>query len=179
MKFYTRLKLEEAQYFLEQFRKTTLSSKKNRFYLSAFLHAWRSVIDVMLYDFARYYGLYNFKNPNRSNHIVKFADHIQKTARNQKKKQAVEFIDWWFGKLLEVYKSELSGMRKLVTHTGGLTLPEYVQEAPLGRFSLRDYIHAKQIEEEIAVTEETCQEGYSLVENIVDEAEKKFSVKLS
>lgn len=70
-------------------------------------------------------------------------------------------------------------MRKQVTHTGGLELPEFVQEAPPGQFTIRDYIYAKEIEEEIAVTEETCQEGYSSVENIVDEAEKKFSVKLS
>jgi len=92
VRFSTRDKLEEARYFLEQFGKTITKPKKNRFYLSAFLHAWRSVIDIMLYDFAKYFGVYNFKNPNKFNNVVMFAEHISKTARNQKKNQAVEFI---------------------------------------------------------------------------------------
>lgn len=176
MRFSTRNKLEEAQYFLEQFRETILKPKKNRFYLSAFLHAWRSVIDIMLYDFAEYYGLHAHANEFSS--AVTFANHVLETARNQKKNQAVEFVKWWSKKLLKVWDSELSGMRKQVTHTGGLKLPEFVRETSTGHFSLRDYIYARKIEKEIAVTIEACQEGYLLIENIVDEAEKKFNVKL-
>ena len=183
--FSTRDKLEEARYFLEQFRETVLKPKKSKFYLSAFLHAWRSVIDIMLYDFAEYYGLYNFKSPNAGAHnkfssVIIFANHILKTARNQKKNQAVEFIEWWFGKLLhEVWKSELSEMRKQVTHIGRLKLPEFVQETSTRSFSLQNYIYAKEFEKEIAVTIEACQKGYSLIESIVNEAEEKFNVKLS
>ena len=44
-------------HFLEKFRGTITEPKKNRFYLSAFLAAWRSVIDFILYDFAECYGL--------------------------------------------------------------------------------------------------------------------------
>ena len=181
MRFNTRNKLEEARYFLEQFGETITKPKKNRFYLSAFLHAWRSVIDIMLYDFAKYCGLYNFKNPNKFNNVVMFAEHISKTARNQKKNQAVEFIEWWFGKRLEVYKSELSGMRKQSTHIGGLKLPEFDQKHQQGAhaFSLQNYIYFQKFEKEITLTIEACQEGYSLIENIVNEAEEKLNVKLS
>jgi len=184
VRFSTRDKLEEARYFLEQFGETITKPKKNRFYLSAFLHAWRSVIDIMLYDFAEYYGLYNFKNPNARAHnkfssVTTFANYISETARNQKKNQAVEFIEWWFGKLLEVWKSELSEMRKQVTHIGRLKLPEFVQETSTRSFSLQNYIYAKEFEKEIAVTIEACQKGYSLIESIVNEAKEKFNVKLS
>jgi len=177
-------KLNEARYFLEQFRETVLKPKISRFYLSAFLSAWRSFIDIMLYDFAEYYGLYNFKDQDARVHkkfssLIDFADYISKTARNQKKNQAVEFIEWWFGKLLEVYNTELSEMRNQVTHIGSLKLPELVQKKSTLSFSLQNYIYAKQYETEIAVTIETCQKGYSLIESIANEAEEKFNVKLS
>ena len=175
MRYSTRNKLEEARYFLEQFRETITKPKKNTFYLSAFLHAWRSVIDIMLYDFAEYYGLHNFEKPNEFSSVITFANHISETARNQKKNQAAEFIEWWFGKLLKVWNSELSEMRKQTTHIGRLKLPEFAQETSIGSFSLLNWIYAK----EITVTIEACQEGYSLIENIVHEAEEKFNVKLS
>lgn len=180
MRFSTRNKLEEARYFLEQFGETITKPKKNRFYLSAFLHAWRSVIDIMLYDFAEYYGLYNFENSNKKfSSVTSFADYIWKTDRNQKKNQAVGFIEWWFGKLQEVWDSELSGMRKQVTHIGGLKLPEFVPEISMERSSFLMYLYFQKFEKEITVTIEACREGFKLIENIVDEAEEKFNVKLS
>ena len=138
----------------------------------------------MLYDFAEYYGLYNFKDQDARVHkkfrsLIDFADYILKTARNQKKNQAVEFIEWWFEKLAEVYNTELSEMRNQVTHIGSLKLPELVQKKSTLSFSLQNYIYAKQYEKEIAVTIEACQKGYSLIESIANEAEEKFNVKLS
>jgi len=44
---------------------------------------------------------------------------------------------------------------------------------------LQNYIYFQKFEKEITVTVEACQEGYSLIENIVNEAEEKLNVKLS
>lgn len=180
----TRNKLEEARYFLEQFRETLLKPNRSRFYLNAFLLAWRSFIEIMLYDFAEYYGLYNFGNPNAVKHkkfkdVLEFAAHIRKSAQRQKKEPAVEFVDWWYRKLPEIWNSKLSEMRNQVTHIGSLKLPELVQKKSPSSFSLQNYIDARQYEKEIAVTVEACQKGYSLIESIANEAEEKFNVKLS
>lgn len=155
-----------------------MQSQENTFYLSAFLCAWRSVIDILLYDIAEYYELYDFRNRWRTtefNSNVAFARHISKIANKRGNHQAEEFIEWWFRNLINVWNSKLSEMRKQVVHEGGLQLPKFARGIPLGHFSLRNYIYAK----EITPTIDECQKGFSLVENIVDEAEVKLKIRLT
>jgi len=52
----TRDKLEEAQYFLNSLRDEEDPNRFN-YNLSAFLGAWRSVLDIMLYDLAEVWTL--------------------------------------------------------------------------------------------------------------------------
>jgi len=49
---HARDKLAEAEYFLRQLENSQDDKKGFDFNLSAFVVAWRSVIDIMLYDFA-------------------------------------------------------------------------------------------------------------------------------
>lgn len=53
----TRNKLKEGKYFLDALIQTQDEPELCDYYLSAFLSAWRSVLDVMLYDFAEHYSL--------------------------------------------------------------------------------------------------------------------------
>ena len=70
-------------------------------------------------------------------------------------------------------------MRNKSTHIGDLEFPRFDQKPSTRLFSLQNYIRFQEFEKEITVTIEACQEGYSLIENIVNEAEERLNVKLN
>lgn len=167
MSFSTPDKLEEAQYFLERFCETTIKPKINKFYLSAFLQAWRSVIDIMLYDFAEYFGFEYLEKP-RVHQLAAIFEHTRTRG-------AREFIKWWRKKRVKVLEMETAKMRDYVAHCG-LKLPatvDYEKKAEHSVFYLYMYSRG------ITVTVEECRKAFEQIKDIVDEAEKKFNVKLS
>ena len=87
---HTRNKILEADFFLEKLQQTP-DDPDFTFYLSAFLSAWRSVLDIMLYDFAEHFslGITRDDKINEQNFIF-----VAKTFGNH---SAVEFIRWWRG----------------------------------------------------------------------------------
>lgn len=103
-----RYKLEEAIYFLERLKNLIKNPTKyeemdniDREFmnnLSAFISAWRSVIDYLLYDYAeKFFGI------NREEKLDSHTFRIAATAcKNQK---ALNFIDW-YDELLGVLKGD-------------------------------------------------------------------------
>lgn len=82
-------KIQEAEYFLNQLRNIPQDSDEFMYNLSAFLNAWRSVLDVMLYDYAEKFALgltRDEKITERDFEVV--AKALQHT-------QASQFINWW------------------------------------------------------------------------------------
>lgn len=183
IKLNTRFKLQEAQYFLERLQHTTTEPKINYFYLSAFLAAWRSVPDVLLYDLADYYGLINYireKNPPPLNQRID-RNSFWYAADASKNSQVLECFEWWREKMKEVNKMELANERIVAVHKGlhpqTIFLPPIVLDD--GHFSLRNLAYWRKYEGKMADVIEKCSEGFSKMESMVNEAERKFNINLS
>jgi hypothetical protein len=84
-----KTKLAEAEYFFSAVKRTLHDPDKLCYNLSAFLSAWRSVPDVMLYDFAWRYSLGFTEEDRLTPHEFRIA------ARLLKRLQALEFLEWW------------------------------------------------------------------------------------
>ena len=184
----TRKKLEEARFFLEKFRKSLMGlgvGKESPYYLSAFLSAWKSVLDVMLYDFAEYYSLGLTRQDKVS------YDGFSLVAKAQSNDKALDFLKWWAKKIQKLGKNKLLKMRHMTIHRGypKITDQVYVPEtissstisfdipkeaaAVIGHFK-----DGKIIKFEYTMLPKECKDAFGLVENIVVDAEKKFNVKL-
>ena len=112
----TRSKLEEAKYFLDALVKTKDDPKLLYFNLSAFLSAWRSVLDVMLYDFAEHYSI-GFTRQD-----VITDQNFKAVAQALKHRDALHFIDWWRKKQGKLKENPLWGKRILIVHRGYPTI---------------------------------------------------------
>ena len=112
MSMHTRSKLEEAGYFLEVLTKTKDDLKPFYFNLSAFLNAWRSVLDVMLYDFAEYYSLGFTREDLMTDQC------FMAVAKALKHREALGFIKWWRQKQGDLKQNPLWGKRILIVHRG-------------------------------------------------------------
>jgi hypothetical protein len=84
----TRNKLEESKYFLDILPTVREDPNGFRCNLSAFLNAWRSLLDVMLYDFGEFYNL-SFTRQVEMNDKEFYA--VAKTLGNE---EALRFIRW-------------------------------------------------------------------------------------
>jgi hypothetical protein len=120
-KMAAREKLEEARHFLQLLDNTAAASKVFDYYLSAYLSAWRSVLDVMLFDFAQSYSL----GLNRDDRIDENAFRI--AARALRNKKALDFLRWWRIQSDRISRNPLSRVRNMIVHRGtsplGITIP--------------------------------------------------------
>ena len=113
---HTRNKLREAKYFLDILPEMQEDADKFDYNLSAFLNAWRSVLDIMLYDFAENYAL-GFSRDVEMNHKEFHA--VASALTNH---EAVRFIRWWRKKQGELNNSPLWEKRIINFHRGPLTM---------------------------------------------------------
>jgi hypothetical protein len=116
----TRKKLREADYFLSKLKKLEDVPEEFDFCMSAFLHAWRGVLDVMLHDFADHYSL-GFSREDE----LRFDD-FEKAAQKKGSNEAVKFIGWWVKKQKILRNNPLWSKRNLSTHGGYLGMTEHV-----------------------------------------------------
>jgi hypothetical protein len=116
----TRKKLREANYFLGELVKHEQNPETFDFFMSAFLHAWRGVLDVMLHDFAEHYSL-GFSREDE----LRF-DNFKKAAKSKNCADGVRFIDWWLSKQIMLRSNPLWSKRNLSTHGGYLGMAEHV-----------------------------------------------------
>jgi len=84
-------KLMAAEYHLKRMEELYGKNYEHfKFELEAFLTQARSVLDVLLYDFAEKFQLGIDRNKEELN------DHIfEKKARERRNEQAIKFIEWW------------------------------------------------------------------------------------
>ena len=177
----------------------------NKFYynLSAFLNAWRSVLDIMLYDFAEHYSL-GFTRGVELNDKEFFA-----VATALSKTEAVEFVKWWRKKQgvlkadplwekriisfhrgnVEIYQNiyalgtgSSSGTITWSSVTVGAVAPTMGALAPTIGVNIpqatppANYWSFKDFPDENLI--DKCKEGYARLEAIVVEAETTFSASL-
>lgn len=194
MEVYTRLKLGEAAYFLDELIKTEKNPESFRFNLSAFLSAWKSVLDVMLYDFAIYYQIGLTREDRMTYHD------FQIVAYAEKNKPALEFYTWWNKKMEKMKTNPLWKMRNINVHRGTTPVfsvytpatiasgsivihPQWTPLPPetggaLSPTDLIDYFIRDSFEVQYSEVVEKCKEGFALMEKIVEEAEENFGVHL-
>lgn len=108
----TRKKLREAAYHLDALRKNQANDEPFEFEMSAYLYAWRSILDVMLYDFSEFYSLGFTRND-----WLDF-DRFLKAAKAKKCRDAEGFICWWFGKQKVLESNQLWTERNVYAHRG-------------------------------------------------------------
>ncbi len=187
----TRRKLREACYFCER-----LSQAKNddEFYfnLSAFLNAWRGILDVMLYDLAEHYSL-GFSREDLMSEMEFGA-----VANALKKNDAVKFIKWWRHKQGDLRKNPLWSERNITFHRGYPKISEYrifvspsggtsvtitpyfkrVTYAPVSMNPPKDtsnYFFSSREDKTVILY---CYESLNEIDRIIAEAENVFAVKL-
>lgn len=191
----TMFKLEEARYFLEKLIETQDDPKLSYYYLSAFLSAWRSVLDVMLCDFVEHYPL---RLTDKSE--LKITDRDFWVAANAlNSAEALRFIEWWRQKADIVRKHPLSKERNRIVHKEYpprmVYTPSTLSSGSGLIISSGDVAGLSEtfpgaIPVTIAIAPGTtveikfpdllgkCKEGFALMKGIVKEAEEKFGVPL-
>ena len=105
-------KLGEARHFLDELERTSENPEEFNYNLSAFLSAWRSVLDIMLYDFAEKYSL----GLTREDRLIEYGFEIVAKALNRT--DALKFLKWWRQQVQEVGKNPLCYKRKVIVHRG-------------------------------------------------------------
>jgi len=123
----SRKKLEEAHYFLDKLRAVAQNSDEFMYMLSAFLNAWRSVLDVMLYDYAEKYSLGLTREDRITDHEFGIAAKVLNCTG------ALHFLRWWRQQRSSFQRNPLWRKRILVVHRGyppiTQTLQLYVAES--------------------------------------------------
>ena len=107
----TRNKLQEAQHFLDALRRAGDANQFN-YILSAFLAAWRSVLDIMIYDLAEAWSL----GLTREDRITDNEFLVAAKALNHV--DALRFIGWWKQKRGALQRNPLWKKRTLIIHRG-------------------------------------------------------------
>jgi hypothetical protein len=120
----TRHKLSEAKYFLDKL--PNLKDNPDEFYynLSAFLNAWRSALDIMLYDMAEHFNLGLTRDDEMTNRDFALA------ARLLQKTDATQFISWWNQKQGLLGNTPLWKKRNIIFHRGRVGILQYSISAP-------------------------------------------------
>lgn len=175
----TRNTFEAARFFLKKFQQTT-DLEVSQFYLYAFLAAWRSVLDALLYDLADYYGIIDEigRNPAPLNQRIDNNSYYwvsKRRADHGGDPDAEEARKWWFGKWEELKKLELYDARIQFVHEGVPPKDFYLPPPASGHFSLKNYCIWLR---DVAIRDK-CQEALSLMENIVVEAENRLKINLT
>jgi hypothetical protein len=108
-------KLEEARYFLQKLEETPQDNAHNRefmYVLSAFLTSWRSVTDLILYDYAEKFGLGFSREDDLSLHDFELA------ARVTNNLQAQQFLTWFKQQAGILSNNPLWRKRNIIVHRG-------------------------------------------------------------
>lgn len=181
----TRSKLKEAEYFLQELLQRKDDYPTCLYLLSAFLSAWKSVLDVMLYDFVNFYPL-GLENED------KISDRDFWVAANALgNRKALQFIKWWRQKAHIIGNHSLSRERNRIVHKG---YPPYELYTPstlssgvvtlvsgqtVAGFSgpiPTDTYTTSNINVEFLDILEDCKNGFELIQGIVKEAEREFNI---
>lgn len=172
----TRNKLEEARYFLNALIRT-----RSVYNLSAFLSAWKSVLDVILYDFAEHYSI----GLTREDRMLPHDFWIVAKANNNV--QGLQFFKWWDKKRRVLSNNPLWNLRHIIVHRGYPEITSYRIYIAPSTSSGDTGFYISEIEEvpitivteaEFSEILDKCKEAFALMESIVDEAEKKFNIRL-
>jgi hypothetical protein len=170
----TKDKLREAEYFLRKLLTSEKPPLENpdvfRFHLSAFLSAWASVWDYMLYDFA----LYFFPSLTRDDDIR--YDNFKIAAKASDHEEAIRFADWRNAKFRIVNKSPLWKKRIIVVHR---RYPDIKYEIFTSRTSSVTYLMTGPLTEtpwtvDLEDLLNECKEGFQLMRKVIKEAEDEF-----
>jgi hypothetical protein len=167
--------------------------------VSAFLTAWRSVFDVMLYDFDEFYNL-GFTREVEMNEKEFRA--VAKALRNQ---DALRFIQWWQHEQGMLRNTPLWTKRNINFHRGGLNVQytsvvsgsggtssaiSVVSTVPLPAGSTLNTLVPQPTPATTTTTDwyftdfpyltviQMCTRAYTEMERIVQEAEREFRVQL-
>jgi len=108
-------KLEEARYFLQKLEETPQDNAHDRefmYVLSAFLTSWRSVTDLILYDYAEKFGLGLSREDDISLHD------FQLVARVTNNLQATQFLVWLNQQVGILSNNPLWRKRNIIVHRG-------------------------------------------------------------
>ncbi|MHA1541882.1 MAG: hypothetical protein ACTSQH_02765 [Candidatus Hodarchaeales archaeon] len=119
--FHSNNKIKEAEFFLGKIHET--EDDVLIYYISAFLSAWRSVFDIILYDAAICFNL----GFNRNEDMRDW--HFNWAAKRMKHKGALNFIKWWKQTLTTLRKDPLFEQRSIIIHRG-------IPEIPTGTITL-------------------------------------------
>ena len=90
-----------------------------RYNVSAFLNAWRGLLDVMLYDFDEFFNL-GFTREVEMNDKEFYA-----VAKAERKEEALRFVRWWRQKQGMLKNSPLWEERIISFHRGGTNIQNY------------------------------------------------------
>lgn len=188
-------KLNEARYFLDNLKTLNKGSAEFIFNLSAFLAAWRSVIDVILYDYMKKY--FGFSQEEY------FDDRdFEIAARVSGNQDATLFLKWWRKQIQILKKNPLWIKRNISVHRGRppVKIRLFMQEsiamisglvvavAPGAEVSIETPWPVPKIEPPTVIGErevyfddfptkditDVCEEGFQQIKEMVDDAEKKF-----
>ena len=177
----TRLKLKEVEYFLEKLLLSDLekSTELFQFNLSAFLSAWRSVLDIMLYDFA----LHFFPSLTRDDKIMPEGFKIASKAQDHE--EALRFINWWKKKFNSLNNNPLWRRRIMADHRGyqPIGIQVFVSTSSASYVMIAggetvDIGIDRMWEVDIGSLLDECKNGLFILQAIVDEAEKVFGLGL-
>ena len=170
-------KLDESAFFLEklkELRDTSVTENiEQNFYFSAFLHAWKGVLDVLLYDFAIIFDL-GFDRKDRM-----IDSYFRWAAKRLDHQEALRFLTWWRQKKGELGKSALWQRRDFFTHRGYEHGDEFLYlGAPSFKasdFDLQDF-HTGSLVVDVDFDSIilACKEALKAAETIVEEAERSF-----
>jgi hypothetical protein len=112
-------KLEEARYFLRLLNATPQDIAHEREFMhlvSAFLSSWRSVLDVMLYDYSDKYH-FGFSRDE----AISIRD-FGIAARVTNNSQALQFLTWFKEQTGTLSNNPLSTKRNIIVHRGYPTI---------------------------------------------------------
>jgi len=191
---WTRKRLDEARYF---YNRLIGAQNDDDFYfnLSAFLNAWRSILDVMLYDFNKHYSL-GFSTEDQLD-----AKEFKAVANALNNTQAMEFIKWWVKKQRLLSSKPLWAKRNLTVHRGYAKITEYriyvsgsggtsgtisgvtgymkritwPTSTPVSPSDPTNYFFADMQDKTVI---DYCDGALKEIERVITEAETTFSVKL-
>jgi hypothetical protein len=182
----TRNKLLEAEYFLKALIATQDKPEVFRFNLSAFLASWKSVLDVMLYDFLEFFSL------GLTHEDKVLPEYFYIVAKSHNNKPALGFFRWWDKERDSLSKKNpLWSMRNFHLHRG---YPEEITQIVYSINSLSSGIGFSLVpvsgiayvsdspqallEAKLQEVLNLCKNGYATMEAIVKDAEKQFQVQL-
>jgi len=177
MDFHSEKKLQEAEFFLGKIYEAT--EDEILYYVSAFLSAWRSVFDFLLYDAAIFFEL----GFNRNEDMRPW--HFRWAAKRLENVQALKFLSWWDSNLSNLRKDPVFEQRSIIIHRG-------IPEIPSGTITIevlpgsttaytyyesyeKDYIKNDFYPLEHDVTFSTYEQALDKMQSILLEAKKHLN----